>query len=260
MPSRTRSAFPTSLRGQVLVAPFNDAERAGAIIAEHAHELAAVIVEPLERVLLPVPGFLQALRDITSDYGIVLIFDEVVTGFPDRLGRRPGALRRRAGPGDVRQSDVRRLPDGRHRRPSRPDGAPGCATHGARPPGLGERHAERQPDQRQRRPCRARRPGAPGRVRAPAPHRRPPAARDHRHRRPLRLLNAQTPARTPSSASASPPARTPAAGKTCSPPTKTSAPLGDRAHQTRHPGQPEREVLHLDRPHRRRRRLHARSG
>jgi glutamate-1-semialdehyde 2,1-aminomutase len=73
--------IPDALRGQVLVAPFNDAERAATIIAEHAHELAAVIVEPLERVLVPVPGFLQVLRDITSDYGIVLIFDEVVTGF-----------------------------------------------------------------------------------------------------------------------------------------------------------------------------------
>jgi len=73
--------IPDALRGQVLVAPFNDAERAATIIAEHAHELAAVIVEPLERVLVPVPGFLQALRELTTDYGIVLIFDEVVTGF-----------------------------------------------------------------------------------------------------------------------------------------------------------------------------------
>src|ERR1700737_89366 len=73
--------IPEVLRGQVLVAPFNDAERAASIIAEHAHELAAVIVEPLERVLVPVPGFLQALRELTSDYGIALIFDEVVTGF-----------------------------------------------------------------------------------------------------------------------------------------------------------------------------------
>jgi len=45
--------IPDVLRGQVLVAPFNDAERAATIIAEHAHELAAVIVEPLERVLVP---------------------------------------------------------------------------------------------------------------------------------------------------------------------------------------------------------------
>ena len=43
----------------VLVAPFNDTERAVALIEAHAHELAAVIVEPLQRVLLPEPGFLR---------------------------------------------------------------------------------------------------------------------------------------------------------------------------------------------------------
>ncbi len=73
--------IPDALRGQVLVAPFNDAERAVQLIDQHASELAAVIVEPLERVLVPVPGFLQALRDATRRHGVVLIFDEVVTGF-----------------------------------------------------------------------------------------------------------------------------------------------------------------------------------
>src|ERR1700738_2018949 len=66
---RDSVGIPDALRGQVLVAPFNDPERAASIIAQHAGELAAVIVEPLERVLVPVPGFLQALRDIASDYG-----------------------------------------------------------------------------------------------------------------------------------------------------------------------------------------------
>jgi len=73
--------IPDALRGQVLVAPFNDARRAVEIIDRHAGELAAVIVEPLERVLVPVPGFLQALREATRRHGIVLVFDEVVTGF-----------------------------------------------------------------------------------------------------------------------------------------------------------------------------------
>ncbi len=73
--------IPDALRGQVLVAPFNDAARAAALIDRHAHELAAVIVEPLERVLVPVPGFLETLREATRRHGIVLIFDEVVTGF-----------------------------------------------------------------------------------------------------------------------------------------------------------------------------------
>ncbi|MDH4326154.1 MAG: aminotransferase class III-fold pyridoxal phosphate-dependent enzyme, partial [Betaproteobacteria bacterium] len=47
----------------------------------HARELAAVIVEPLQRVLLPEPGFLEALRAVTERHGIVLVFDEIVTGF-----------------------------------------------------------------------------------------------------------------------------------------------------------------------------------
>ena len=73
--------IPEVLRGQVLVAPFNDTARAVEIIDRYAHELAAVIVEPLERVLVPVPGFLAALREATRRHGIVLIFDEIVTGF-----------------------------------------------------------------------------------------------------------------------------------------------------------------------------------
>jgi glutamate-1-semialdehyde 2,1-aminomutase len=65
----------------VLVAPFNDAQRTLAILEEHARDIAAVIVEPLQRVLLPVPGFLEALREATRRLGIVLVFDEIVTGF-----------------------------------------------------------------------------------------------------------------------------------------------------------------------------------
>ena len=51
------------------------------MIERHAHELAAVIVEPLQRVLLPEPGFLEAVREATRRHGIVLVFDEIVTGF-----------------------------------------------------------------------------------------------------------------------------------------------------------------------------------
>lgn len=65
----------------VLVTPFNETERAVAMIERHAHELAAVIVEPLQRVLLPEPHFLQAVREVTKKHGIVMIFDEIVTGF-----------------------------------------------------------------------------------------------------------------------------------------------------------------------------------
>ncbi|MDQ3700928.1 MAG: aminotransferase class III-fold pyridoxal phosphate-dependent enzyme [Chloroflexota bacterium] len=73
--------IPPAIGDEVLVAPFNDAERAVSLIEEHANDLAAVLVEPLQRVLVPQPGFLEAVRDATRRRGIVLIFDEVVTGF-----------------------------------------------------------------------------------------------------------------------------------------------------------------------------------
>ncbi len=66
---------------EVLVAPFNDLEGTTRIIEDHARSLAAVIVEPLHRCLTPRPGFLEGLRSLTRRHGIVLIFDEVVTGF-----------------------------------------------------------------------------------------------------------------------------------------------------------------------------------
>jgi glutamate-1-semialdehyde 2,1-aminomutase len=73
--------IPASAGEQTLVAPFNDTARAVALIEQYASELAAVIVEPLQRVLVPEPGFLEAVRDVTRRHGIVLIFDEIVTGF-----------------------------------------------------------------------------------------------------------------------------------------------------------------------------------
>jgi glutamate-1-semialdehyde 2,1-aminomutase len=66
---------------EVLIAPYNDVERATAIIDAHHDELAAVIVEPFQRILSPSPGFLPGLREVTAHHGIPLIYDEVVTGF-----------------------------------------------------------------------------------------------------------------------------------------------------------------------------------
>lgn len=70
----------------VLVAPYNDLATTEKILAEHADNLAAVIVEPLHRCLVPSAGFLEGLRAATRRHGIVLIFDEVVTGFRLALG------------------------------------------------------------------------------------------------------------------------------------------------------------------------------
>jgi glutamate-1-semialdehyde 2,1-aminomutase len=74
------------VENDVLVAPFNDLARTSEIIAAHAAELAAVIVEPFHRCLSPVPGFLEGLRAVTRQHGVVLVFDEVVTGFRFALG------------------------------------------------------------------------------------------------------------------------------------------------------------------------------
>lgn len=65
----------------VLVAPFNDLATTVGILETHFRDLAAVIVEPLHRCLAPKPGFLEGLREATRRLGIVLVFDEVVTGF-----------------------------------------------------------------------------------------------------------------------------------------------------------------------------------
>jgi glutamate-1-semialdehyde 2,1-aminomutase len=76
-----RPGNPRSLRDEILVAPFNDLEVVAGLVREHKDELAGVIVEPFQRIIPPIPGFLEGLRKITAENGVVLIFDEVVTGF-----------------------------------------------------------------------------------------------------------------------------------------------------------------------------------
>ncbi len=80
-PTPDSSGIPESLQGDVLVAPFNDIETTSAIIERYHEELAGVIVEPLQRVIPPAPGFLEGLRDVTRRFHVPLIFDEIVTGF-----------------------------------------------------------------------------------------------------------------------------------------------------------------------------------
>ncbi len=75
------AGIPESVRAEMLVAPFNDIDATTAIIEQHHDELAGVIVEPFQRVIPPVPGFLKGLREVTRRYEMPLIFDEIVTGF-----------------------------------------------------------------------------------------------------------------------------------------------------------------------------------
>jgi glutamate-1-semialdehyde 2,1-aminomutase len=75
------AGIPRSVQEEVLVAPFNDLDAVTRLVEAHAHEIAGIIVEPLQRLIPPAPGFLEGLRALCDAHGIVLIFDEVVTGF-----------------------------------------------------------------------------------------------------------------------------------------------------------------------------------
>lgn len=75
------AGIPDSVRDDMLIAPFNDIDFFKSLIDEHSEDVAAVILEPLQRLIPPAAGFLEALRSETENRGILLIFDEVVTGF-----------------------------------------------------------------------------------------------------------------------------------------------------------------------------------
>ncbi len=86
------AGIPAELTQHTLVAPYNHPEAVEALFREAGEQIAAVIVEPVAGnmgVVLPAPGFLQTLRDLTNRYGSLLIFDEVITGF--RVSRQGAA-------------------------------------------------------------------------------------------------------------------------------------------------------------------------
>lgn len=81
------AGVPQGCTKDTLSAVYNDASSVERLFEEFPQEIAAVIVEPVGAnmgVVPPAPGFLEALRDLCTKYGAVLIFDEVITGF--RLG------------------------------------------------------------------------------------------------------------------------------------------------------------------------------
>ena len=80
-PEPSSAGISHIVNDHVLVAPYNDLATTSRIIEEQAGELAAVIVEPLQRCTPPVKGFLEGLRAVTASHGVLLIFDEAVTGF-----------------------------------------------------------------------------------------------------------------------------------------------------------------------------------
>lgn len=79
--------IPEVMRSLITVAPWNDVEVLGDILEQEGEQIAAIIVEPMlgnGAGLMPKPGYLEFLREQADQYGIVLIFDEVKTGF--RMG------------------------------------------------------------------------------------------------------------------------------------------------------------------------------
>ncbi len=84
MPLPGMPGLARELVDAVLVMPFNDIERSTALIERHAGDLAAVILEPVMinmGFIEPARDYLQALREACTKHGVVLIFDELLTGF-----------------------------------------------------------------------------------------------------------------------------------------------------------------------------------
>ncbi len=73
--------IPRNWSADVLATPFNNVDRAVEVVEKHHGELAAILIEPLQRCILPRPGFFEAMRELATKHGIILIFDEIVTGF-----------------------------------------------------------------------------------------------------------------------------------------------------------------------------------
>jgi glutamate-1-semialdehyde 2,1-aminomutase len=75
---------PASVAADTLTLTYNDSESVRALFAEIGEQIAGIIVEPVAgnmNCIPPVPGFLETLRQVCDQYGSVLIFDEVMTGF-----------------------------------------------------------------------------------------------------------------------------------------------------------------------------------
>ncbi|MGX4587138.1 glutamate-1-semialdehyde 2,1-aminomutase [Paenibacillus chitinolyticus] len=84
---------PESVAQNTLTVPYNDLETVKVVFEKFGEDIAAVIVEPIAGnmgVVPPQPGFLEGLREVTSKFGALLIFDEVMTGFRVHLNCAQG--------------------------------------------------------------------------------------------------------------------------------------------------------------------------
>jgi len=83
------AGIPKAFANETIVLPYNDVEELTATFKEYGNELAGVILEPYPAncgLIFPDEGYLQTLRDLCTENGTVLIFDEVMTGFRVALG------------------------------------------------------------------------------------------------------------------------------------------------------------------------------
>ncbi len=80
------AGIPKSVENEILIAPFNDIEFIENLLLEYGDEVAGIIVEPFQRIIPPRKGFLEGLRKLADKYQIMLIFDEIVTGFRFKYG------------------------------------------------------------------------------------------------------------------------------------------------------------------------------
>jgi len=74
------AGIPQGVADEMLIAPYNDLDAVASLLSEH-DDIAAIIAEPLQRIIPAKEGFLQGLRDLCDKHGVLLIFDEIVTGF-----------------------------------------------------------------------------------------------------------------------------------------------------------------------------------
>src|SRR5215217_1653559 len=76
--------FPATMKDLVHVIPFNDFDAVEQTLARHHDEIAAVILEPVNYnpgCILPLPGYLEHVREVTRRYDVLLIFDEILSSF-----------------------------------------------------------------------------------------------------------------------------------------------------------------------------------
>ena len=147
------AGIPPETAMHTLALPYNDLGAVESAFANHPDQIACIILEPVvgnAGTVLPAPGFLRGLRELTWKHGALLIYDEVMTGFRLSTGGAQGLYREElgggwlvagmAGPHDAGQNHRRWSAGGRVRWAGGDHGAAGAT--GAGVPG---RDAEREP-------------------------------------------------------------------------------------------------------------------